>query len=138
MVPAMLYLEIITPRRLLVSEEVEMVEAKGEYGEFGILPGHIKFLTTLDIGEIRYMRDGKVKSISTSGGFGEVVDDKVTFLLNTAEFAEEIDVDRAKRVLEWAETALKEISFDAAEYRMYEMALLRAIARISVASARKL
>jgi len=135
-VPATLYLEIITPRRLLVSEEVEMVEAKGEYGEFGILPGHTKFLTTLDIGEIRYMKDGKTRTLSSSGGFGEVVDDKVTFLLNTAEFAEEIDVDRAKRVLEWAEAALKEISFDAAEYRMYELALLRAIARISVASAR--
>jgi len=138
MMPATLNLEIITPRRLLVSEEVEMVEARGDYGEFGILPGHIKFLTTLDIGEIRYMKDGKTKHLSTSGGFGEVVDDKVTFLVDTAEFADEIDVERSKKIADWAESSLKDISSDSAEYKMFEYALLRAVARISVASARKI
>jgi F-type H+-transporting ATPase subunit epsilon len=130
----MLSLEIITPRRLLVREEVEMVEARGDFGEFGILPGHIKFLTTLDIGEIRYVKGGKTIHLSTGGGFGEVVDDRVTFLVNTAEFAGEIDVDRAKRIAEWAESALKEVSTDSTEYKLFEYALLRAIARISVAS----
>ena len=130
----MLNLEIITPRRLLVNEEVEMVEARGELGEFGILPGHIKFLTTIEIGEIRYVKDGKTRHIFTGGGFGEVVDDKVTLLLDTAEFAEEIDVERAKETAKWAESSLKEISFDSAEYLMLQLALYRAIMRISVAS----
>lgn len=130
----MLNLEIITPRRLLVNEEVEMVEARGELGEFGILPGHIKFLTTIEIGEVRYTKDGKTRYLFTGGGFGEVVDDKVTLLLDTAEFAEEIDVERAQRTVKWAESALKDISFDSAEYLMLELALFRSIARISVAS----
>lgn len=131
---SMLNLEIITPRRLLVHEEVEMVEARGELGEFGILPGHIKFLTTLDVGEIRYMKGGRTRHLFASGGFGEVVDDRIVFLVDTAEFAEEIDVDRAERTVKWAESSLKEISTDSSEYRMQEFALLRAIARISVAS----
>jgi len=74
-----------------------MVEAKGAIGEFGILPGHTQFLTTLQIGEIRYMKEGKTMHLAGSGGFAEVVEDKVVFLLDTAEFAEHIDVERAKR-----------------------------------------
>lgn len=131
---AMLNFEIITPERLLVREEVDMVETKGELGEFGILPGHIKFLTTIDIGEIRYMKDGKTRHIATSGGFGEVIDDKVIFLVETAEIAEEIDIERAKRAREKAESVLKDIPIETMEYRMHELALMRAISRISVAS----
>lgn len=127
-------LEIITPRRLLVHEEVEMVEARGELGDFGILPGHIKFLTTLDVGEIRYIKNGRTRHLFTGGGFGEVVDDRIVFLVDTAEFAEEIDVDRAERTVKWVESVLNEISTDSLEHRMYELALLRSIARISVAS----
>jgi len=130
----MLSFEIITPEKTLVKEEVEMVEAKGAIGEFGILPGHTQFLTTLQIGEIRYMKEGKTMHLAGSGGFAEVVEDKVVFLLDTAEFAEHIDVERAKRAHERAEAAIKSISFDDAEYRIHELALLRAIARISVAS----
>jgi F-type H+-transporting ATPase subunit epsilon len=130
----MLNLEIITPEQTVVKEEVDMVEAKGAHGEFGILPGHTQFLTTLDIGEIRYMKNGVMHHLAASNGFAEVVEDKVVMLLDTAEPAEEIDIERARRALERAETALKAASFDHAEYLMYEMALFRAIARISVAS----
>ena len=130
----MLSLEIITPERTLVKEEVDLVEAKGMFGEFGVLPGHTQFLTTLDIGEVRYTRDGVTHYISSSGGFAEVVEDKVTLLLDTAESAEDIDVDRARKALERAEEALKALTFDNKEYFIYEMALFRAIARISVAA----
>jgi F-type H+-transporting ATPase subunit epsilon len=130
----MLNLEIITPEQTVVKEEVDMVEAKGANGEFGILPGHTQFLTTLEIGEIRYMKGGVTTHLSASNGFAEVVEDKVVMLLDTAEPAEEIDIERAKRALERAEAALKTVSFDHAEYLMYEMALYRAVARISVAS----
>jgi len=130
----MLNLEIITPERVLVHEEVDMVEANGALGEFGILPGHIQFLTMLEIGEVRYMKGGKTIYIAASGGFAEVIEDKVTFLVETAEFAGEVDVERAKKALERAESTLKGLPFDHSEYKIYEMALLRAIARISVAS----
>jgi F-type H+-transporting ATPase subunit epsilon len=132
----MLNLEIITPERLVIQEEVDMVEASGEMGEFGILPGHIKFLTTIDIGEIRYFKGDKAKHIATSGGLAEVVEDKVTILVETAELAEEIDLERAKRAKERAEGVLKDLPPDAAEFRLHELALLRAISRISAASQR--
>jgi len=129
-----LSLEIITPERVVVSDEADMVEARGALGEFGVLPGHIQYLTTIEIGEVRYTKGGVTKHLATSGGFAEVVEDKVTLLVDTAEFAEEIDVARAKRALERAEAALKEISQEEEEYAGEEAALARAGARISAAS----
>jgi len=129
-----LHLEIISPERLLVQEEVDMVEAQGPFGEFGILPGHIQFLTTLHIGEIRYMQNDKIIYLATSGGVAEVIDDRVTFLVDTAEFAHEINVDRARIAQEKAETVLKEMTLDDKEYKVFEAALFRALTRISVAS----
>jgi F-type H+-transporting ATPase subunit epsilon len=128
-----LTLEIITPERLVVRDEVDMVEAKGALGEFGVLPGHARFLTTLEIGEVRYIKGGTTKHLAASGGFAEVSEDKVTLLLETAEFAEEIDVDRARRAEQRAQSALKE-ALESDEFKVHEMALLRAIARIQVSS----
>ncbi|MBA4418086.1 MAG: ATP synthase F1 subunit epsilon [Syntrophus sp. (in: bacteria)] len=129
-----LNLEIITPERVVVSEEVDMVEAKGALGEFGILPGHVQFLTTLEIGEICYAQGTQSRCLATSGGFAEVVDNKVTFLVDTTEFAEEIDIDRARRALERAEKELKELAAEEKEYKLYELAITRAMTRISAAS----
>ncbi len=130
----MLNLEIITPEKTLVKETVDLVEAKGVEGEFGILPGHTQFLAALEIGEIRYVKDGKMTQLAANRGFAEVVDDKVIMLVDTAEYADQIDVERAKRAQERAESALKAMPYDHTEYRMYELALIRAILRISVAS----
>jgi F-type H+-transporting ATPase subunit epsilon len=134
----MLDLEIITPEKVLVKEQVDVVEAKGAYGEFGILPGHTQFLTTVEVGEIRYMKGGTTKYLATSGGYAEVVDDRVTILLDEAELAEEIDVEKAKREREEAEKALKVLAFDEIEYKLMEMALFKAIMKIEVASKRHL
>ena len=130
----MLNLEIITPEKTVVKDEVDVVEATGAEGEFGIMPGHTQFLTVLKIGEIRYKKGSETVYLASSGGFAEVVEDKVTLLVDTAERSHEIDVDRAKRALERAEAELKTLSYDQNEYRMMEMALHRAIARIGVAS----
>jgi F-type H+-transporting ATPase subunit epsilon len=129
-----LYLEIITPERRMVGQEVDMVEAPGSAGEFGVLPGHVAFLTTLGHGEIRYMSEGTTRFIATSGGFTEVLDNKVTMLVDTAEFEEEIDLERARRARERAELALKALSFETAEYQGLHAALIRAITRISTGS----
>ncbi len=129
-----LYLEIITPERVLIRQDVDMVEAPGTGGEFGVLPGHVAFLSTLEHGEIRLITDGGTRFIATSGGFAEVLENRVTFLLDTAEFAEEVDVTRAHSARERAEARLKEISFDEEEYHIFQAALMRAITRISVAS----
>lgn len=129
-----LYLEIATPERLMVGQEVDMVEAPGASGEFGVLPGHVTFLTTLDHGEIRFTVDGKTRFIATSGGFAEVLDNRVTLLLDTAEFGEEIDLTRAQQAKERAEIALRALSFEHGEYQAFQAALMRAITRISTAA----
>jgi F-type H+-transporting ATPase subunit epsilon len=126
-----LYLEIATPERLMVAKEVDMVEAPGAAGEFGVLPGHVAFFTALDYGEIRYMVDGATRFVSTSGGFAEVLENRMTILADTAEFEEEIDLERARRAKERAEAALKALSVDQAEYLAFQAALMRAITRIS-------
>ena len=130
----LLDLEIATPERLMVAQEVDMVEAPGSAGEFGVLPGHVAFFTTLDHGEIRFMADGTTRFVATSGGFAEVLDNKVTILADTAEFEEEIDLERARKARERAEAALKALSFDQAEYLAFQTALMRAITRISTGS----
>ncbi len=127
-------MEIATPERVMLEEEVDMIEAPGSLGEFGVLPGHVAFLTTLRHGEIRLLADGRTRFVATSGGFAEVVDNKVTLLLDTAEFGEEIDLARAQRAREKAESALKGLTFEHQEYQAFEAALLRAITRISTAS----
>ena len=134
---AMLSLEIITPEKVLVKEDVDMVEANGALGEFGILPGHTEYLTILEIGEVRYMKGGKTMSIATGGGFGEVVNDKVTFLLDSGELAEDIDLEKAQYDMEEAQEMLKTLTMDTAEYRRQELALLKAIAKLKVASSRQ-
>lgn len=127
-------MEIITPERVMAQQDVDMIEAPGTLGEFGVLPGHVAFLSTLEHGEIRFMVDGKTRFIATSGGFAEVLDNRATFLLDTAEFGEEIDLARAERARERAESALKGLSSEEEEYEVLQAALMRAIARISTAS----
>jgi len=131
---SMLDLEIITPERVVVHEEVDTVEAMGALGEFGILPGHLPFLTVLEPGEIRYMKGGQTSYLAASEGFGEIVDDKVTFLVSAAEFAEDIGVERARIAVEEAEASLKDAAMDTPEYKVQEQALKRAQVRLQVAS----
>ena len=129
-----LNLEIITPERVMVRQEVDIVEAPGTLGEFGVLPGHTTFLSTLDSGEVRFQAGGATRCMATSGGYAEVFEDKVTLLLDTAEFSEEIDLSRAKKAMARAESALQGLSMDDKEYSLSEAALRRAVARISAAS----
>ncbi len=135
---AKMHLEIVTPERVMFSEDVDMIEAQGTLGEFGILPGHVTFLTTIEPGEVRIFNDGQARFLSTGGGFAEVVNDKVTLLLSSGESPEEIDVARAYRAKERAEEALRDLGFEDRDYRLLELALFRAIARIGVASRKRL
>ena len=129
-----LSLEIITPEKVMVRQEVDMVEAPGASGAFGILPGHVTFLTTLECGEVRFFNDTVMRILATSGGYAEVTDDKVLLLLDTAEFAEDIDLSRAQNAMSRAESNLKQLSSEDRDYALVEGALQRAVARISAAS----
>lgn len=129
----MMKLEIVTPYSKVVDIEVDEVTATGKVGEFGVLPGHAPFLTSLRIGELVYKNNGAAEHMALNWGYFEIKDDKIIVLVETAEAAEEIDVDRAKAALGRAEEALKKLTPEDKQFKVYEAALERAIIRMQVA-----
>ena len=127
-------LELVTPERLLLSEEVDEVVAPGYEGEFGVLPGHTQFLAILNIGMLWYRKEGAVKKIALGGGFAEVTHDRVVVLADTAERTDEIDVARAQRARDRAEDRLKELSMDDETYAKAYAELQRALVRMAAGS----
>jgi F-type H+-transporting ATPase subunit epsilon len=125
-------LEIVTPERLLVSDVAEEMQIPGKGGYMGILPQHAPLITELGVGEISYRKGAETRRLSVAWGFAEVLPDKVTILAETAEKAEEIDVQRAQRAKQEAEALLKK-SPQGTEYLQAEIALERAITRLKVA-----
>nr|AUN35889.1 ATP synthase epsilon chain [uncultured bacterium] len=97
--PELLELEVATPERQLVREEVSEVQVPGRNGYLGILPGHAALLSMLGTGFLQYVAGGKRRYLSIQGGFVEVLPDHVRVLANVAERAEEIDVERARQDL---------------------------------------
>jgi F-type H+-transporting ATPase subunit epsilon len=130
----LLKFELVTPQRKVVSEEVDEIIATGTLGEFGILPGHAPFLSSLKIGELSYKKGGTVYHLAVNSGYFEVVNDLVTVLVDSSEPADEIDVERAKRAQARAEEALKGLSQEDKEYKEMEAALQRALIRMQVAA----
>ena len=126
-------LEIVTPYKRVVDIEVDEVTATGKLGEFGILPGHAPFLTSLKIGELCYKADGVAVSMALNWGYFEVKDDKIIVLVETAEYADDIDIERAKAAQDRAEEALKKLTPEDKQFKMYEAALERSIIRMQVA-----
>ena len=128
------HLEIRTPEQLIYAGDVTSVHAPGVEGNFQILAGHIPFLTALSVGEIRIREASDTSQLmATSGGVFEVLRTGVTVLVETAEWASEIDVPRAENALDRAQTQLKENAPDLNQPRA-EAALGRAQNRIKVAS----
>ena len=93
----------MTPEKLLLSEYVDQVTAPGADGDFGVLPGHSHFLTSLRIGELHYRKGEQIQYMSVLWGFAEVNPKKVTILAEIAEKAEDIDVERAEAAVSKAE-----------------------------------
>jgi len=131
-----LRLELVTPYKKALSEDVDEVTAPGTLGEFGILPGHTPLLTTLKIGELSYRRGSEVFHLAVNWGYVEVEDDKVTVLVETAEPADEIDLERARAALGRAEEALRKLSSEDKDFLVMQAALERALIRIQVAGRR--
>lgn len=127
-------LEIVTPYSKVVDTEVDEVTASGKLGEFGVLPGHAPFLTSLRIGELSYKNNGATVSMALNWGYFEVKDDRIIVLVETAERSEEIDVERAKAALGRAEDKLKHLTPEDKQFKIYEAALERALIRVQVAS----
>jgi F-type H+-transporting ATPase subunit epsilon len=129
-----LYLEIVTPEKVLESREVDTVIVPGTEGEFGILPGHINFLSGIVPGELRYQDGGKWEYICVTTGFAEVSGDRVSILADSAERADAIVLERAQAAIERAKERLaKDRSNKDVDFLRAEAALKRAAARIKTA-----
>ncbi|MCZ6549377.1 MAG: F0F1 ATP synthase subunit epsilon [Deltaproteobacteria bacterium] len=127
-------LRLVTPSRLLLDEVVDEVTAPGVLGEFGVLPNHIAFLATLEIGEMSYKQGVQRVYLALSGGYAEVLDNVMTVLANAAEFGGEIDVERARKARERTEKKLEELNREDKEFAMTEAALHRALLRLQIAA----
>jgi len=132
-----LKLEMVTPYKRVLAEEVDEVTAPGFIGELGLLPGHTPLLTTLKVGELSYKKGSEQFHVAVNWGYLEIEEDKVTVLVDTAEKADEIDLERAKAALGRAEDALKTLPLEDKQHTVMEAALQRALIRIQVASKKR-
>ena len=132
-----LHLEVVTPEKVMVSQEVEIVVAPGSVGEFGILEGHVPFLSGIVPGELRYSSGSQTENFVVTTGFAEVSNNRVSVLVEAAEEAAEIDVERARQAMERAKERLaKDRSAEDIDFVRAEAAMKRAIVRIRVAEKR--
>lgn len=129
-----LELKVVTPAREVFSQPVDEVVLPGTEGYLGVLPGHAPLLTGLDSGVLRWKAGAKSGAVAVSAGFAEILREQVSVLAETAERADEIDVDRARASMRRAEEALKARDTSDAALRMAEARLKRALARIDAAS----
>ncbi len=131
--PTKLTLEIVTPDRALVREEVDEVQVPGAEGYFGVLPGHTPLLATMKVGELWYRKGQEKFYLHVAFGFVEVLPDRVTILAQIAERPEDIDVSRAetakKRAEERIATPVVNLDFERAR-----IAMMKSLIRLQVAS----
>jgi len=126
-----LKLEIVTPYGLILSEDVDEVTCSGSEGEFGVLPGHVPFFTTLKIGMLVYKKGNSTKYVFVNWGYAEVGPERVMILADSAEKSEDIDVERAKAAMKRAEERLRKAEeFD---FARASSSLERAVVRVQVA-----
>jgi F-type H+-transporting ATPase subunit epsilon len=129
--------DIVTQERSVYSKAVDYVSLPGTEGVMGILPNHSPLLTALGFGEVMVRDAGEEHYFAIGGGFAEVTGDHVTVLADSAEHADEIDVDRAEQARAQAEQAMKEgVSEDAERYAQIDAALRRANIRVDVSRRR--
>jgi F-type H+-transporting ATPase subunit epsilon len=126
-----LRLEIVTPHGLVLSEDVDEVTATGTEGEFGVLPGHVPFITTLKIGMLILRKGNKTEYVFVNSGYAEVSFDKMVILADSAERAEDIDVERAVAAKKRAEERLAQA--EKYDFARATAALERATIRIHLA-----
>jgi F-type H+-transporting ATPase subunit epsilon len=132
-IPNSLALEIVTPDRSIVSQQVDEVELPGADGYFGVLPGHTPLLSSLQVGELWYRTGQETHYLAVAFGFAEVLPDRVTVLAQIAERAQDIDVARAESAKKRAEERVASPHADM-DFERARVALLKALTRLQVAS----
>jgi F-type H+-transporting ATPase subunit epsilon len=130
--PTSIQLQIVTPDKLLVNEQVDELQIPGSEGYFGVLPGHTPMLASLAVGEMWYRKGQETTYLSLAYGFCEVLPDRVTILAQLAERAEDIDIARAEQAKKRAEERLAQANPE--EYEAARVALVKSLARLQVSA----
>jgi F-type H+-transporting ATPase subunit epsilon len=130
--PTKLGLQIVTPERMLVHEQVDEVQIPGVDGYFGVLPGHTPLLAALSVGELWYRKGQQKTYLSIVHGFAEVLPERVTILAQLAERAEDIDVERAEAARKRASERLEQKSD--VDYERARLALTKSMSRLQVSA----
>src|SRR5687768_10649219 len=131
--PTKLRLEIVTPDRALVTEQVDEVQLPGAEGYFGVLPGHTPLLATLQVGELWYRIGQQKHYLAVAFGFAEVLPDRVTVLAQLAERPEDIDVPRAEAARKRAEERIAKPQ-DGIDFERARVAMMKSLIRLQVAA----
>ena len=131
--PTHIDLQIVTPDKLLVREQVDEVEIPGSEGYFGVLPGHTPLLAALAVGELWYRKGQEKTYLAIAFGFAEVLPDRVTILAQLAERAEDIDVTRAEEARKRAESRVTQPKAEM-DYDRARTALMKSLTRLQVSS----
>jgi F-type H+-transporting ATPase subunit epsilon len=128
-------LEVITPEKTALREAVDEVVIPGVGGELGILPDHTPLISQVQTGVLTWRIGSEKRQMHVSGGFVEVLPDRVSVLADVAEKPEEIDVARAQRARERAEKRLASAGEDT-DLSRAQLKLLRAQTRIQLGGSR--
>ncbi len=132
--PTKLTLEVVTPDRSLVNEQVDEVQLPGAEGYFGVLPGHAPLLATLQVGELWYRVGAEKHFLAIAFGFVEVLPERVTVLAQIAERSHDIDVARAEAARKRAEERLARTPQTDVDFERARVALMKSLIRLQVAT----
>ena len=132
--PTKITLEIVTPERSLVNEQVDEIQLPGSEGYFGVLPGHTPMLSTLQVGELWYRIGQEKHFLAIAFGFVEVLPERVTVLAQLAERPQDIDVTRAEAAKKRAEERLARPPQTDIDFQRARIALMKSLTRLQVAT----
>ena len=128
-----LTIELVTPDRSIVHEQVDELQVPGVEGYLGVLPGHTPLLTALQVGELWFRQGAEKVFVSVAFGVAEILPDRVTILAQLAERAEDIDIARAEAARARARARLKMTTTDI-DFERARIALMKSLIRLQVAS----
>jgi F-type H+-transporting ATPase subunit epsilon len=131
--PTSIALEVVTPDRSIIKEQVDEVMLPGAEGYFGVLPGHAPLVATLQVGEMWYRKGQDTQYLAVAFGFAEVLPDRVTVLAQIAERAEDIDTGRAEAAKARAEQRVSTPAADV-DFERARIAMMKSLIRLQVAA----
>ena len=126
--------EVVTPEKVFYSDDVDMVVFNRSDGEMGVLADHMPMVVAMDIGELKITKGNEVLVAAVADGFVEITDSGVTAIVDSAEWPEDIDVERANRAMKNAEEKLKEYKDNKKMEVLLKASIQRARNRIKIAN----